>query len=51
MLQLLAESPPLNPDAGGQDLCHPLQGGERRGRVGGIQRVGVCQGHRQERLR
>lgn len=49
VLQLLAESPPLHPDAGGQDLCYPLQGGERRGRVGGIQGIGVCWGHRQER--
>lgn len=42
VLQLLAEGPPLHADAGRQDLRHPLQGGERRGRVGGIQGIGVC---------
>ena len=42
VLQLLAEGPPLHTDAGRQDLRHPLQGGERRGWVGGIQRIGVC---------
>ena len=25
VLQLLSEGPALNPDAGGQNLCHPLQ--------------------------
>lgn len=42
VLQLLAESPPLHSDTGWQDLRHPLQGGERRRRIGGIQRIRVC---------
>ena len=46
MLQLLAEGPPLHSDTGREDLCHPLQGGECRRRVGGIHRVGIFRGGR-----
>lgn len=42
VLQLLVEGPPLNLDARGEDLCHPLQGGERRGAGRGVGRVRVC---------
>lgn len=42
VLQLLAESPPLHADAGRQDVRHPLQRGERRRRVRGVQGIGVC---------
>lgn len=42
MLQLLCEGPSLDLDARGEDLCHPLQGGERGGAARGVGSVRVC---------
>lgn len=42
VLQLLVEGPPLNLDARGENLCNPLQGGERGGGGRGVSRVRVC---------
>lgn len=42
VLQLLVEGPPLNLDARGENLCDPLQGGERGGGGRGVSRVRVC---------